>query len=311
MTSLVSILIPVYNRETIIAETIQSALDQTYENIEIIVVDNASDDNTWQVIQSFVRKDSRVKAFRNETNLGPVRNWLRTVEEAEGDYGKILWSDDLISPFFVEKTMHLFDDDVGFVFTKARIFQNNINDGFALYKLGGTGLYNVSFYTSNVLEMDAMPVSPGCGIFRMKDIKNNLLLQIPNKLGIDFSKEAIGNDLFLYLKTASNYGKFGFINEELSYFRSHPGSISIKESTKLSLYYAFTKAYFIENFQNYRIAQFNSHLKLLLLKHSRSNKHFNEIIDFYELETKTRYSKIYFAKLVYFRIKDKIRRVFK
>ena len=60
----VSILVPVYNREDLIGQTLNSALNQTYKNIEIIVVDNSSTDNTWEVVQSYEKQDSRIKAFQ-------------------------------------------------------------------------------------------------------------------------------------------------------------------------------------------------------------------------------------------------------
>ena len=114
---MVSIIIPVYNSELFISETIQSAINQTYKNTEIIIVDNDSKDGSWEIIKKFQEKDNRIKSFRNQTNEGPVRNWLRCVEMASGHYIKILWSDDLIAENFIEKTLPLFSEDVGFVFT--------------------------------------------------------------------------------------------------------------------------------------------------------------------------------------------------
>ena len=93
----VSILIPVYNREAFIAACVQSALEQTFTDFEIIIVDNASTDTTWKICQQIAEQDKRIRIFRNERNIGPVRNWRRCIEEARGVYGKILWSDDLIS----------------------------------------------------------------------------------------------------------------------------------------------------------------------------------------------------------------------
>lgn len=160
--SLVSILIPVYNRENIIAETIQSALNQTYRNIEVVVVDNASTDNTWAVIEDLAKKDSRINAFRNESNLGPVKNWLRCVEEASGEYGKILWSDDLTAPDFIEKTLPLFNNDVGFVYTGANIFTGaNPHEAKTSYLLTETGQYSSSMYIEKAVFDKEMPVSPG------------------------------------------------------------------------------------------------------------------------------------------------------
>lgn len=251
MNAFVSILVPVYNREHIIAETIVSALAQTYTNIEVVVVDNASTDKTWDVIQSFVEKDHRVKAFRNEINLGPVRNWLRCVEEASGEYGKILWSDDLIAPDFLEKTLPLFKEDVGFVYSGVKIFNgDNPHSAKTSYLLGQTGLYPTQQYIHYALYGKDVPVSPGCAVFRMQDIRNNLWVDVPNKINSNFSMHAIGNDLLLFLLTANQYKKFGFLAQPLSFFRAHEGSISIASSSgKLSLHYALAKAYFVENYQ--------------------------------------------------------------
>lgn len=248
---LVSILIPVYNRELIIAETVQSALDQTYKSIEVIIVDNASTDNTWPIIESFAEKDSRIRAFRNKTNLGPVRNWLRCVEEATGEYGKILWSDDLITSDFIEKTLSLFNDEVGFVYSGANIFTDESPiTAKTSYLLSKTGYYPSLMYIERAIFNKKVPVSPGCAIFRMKDIRKNLWLQIPNKVNSDFSMHAIGNDLLLFLLTAKDYKNFGHVAEPLAFFRAHKGSISISSpSGKLSLHYAIAKAYFIENNQ--------------------------------------------------------------
>ena len=87
---LASILIPVYNRAGLIEATIRSALAQSYDPIEVVVVDNASTDATWEVLQRLALEDPRLRIFRNETNLGPVRNWRACAEHARGHYAKIL-----------------------------------------------------------------------------------------------------------------------------------------------------------------------------------------------------------------------------
>tara|TARA_R110001606_G_scaffold178752_1_gene325430 strand:+ start:13717 stop:14658 length:942 start_codon:yes stop_codon:yes gene_type:complete len=287
MKPLVSILIPVYNRETIIAETLESAVLQTYDNIEVIVVDNASSDGTWKVIQYFVEKDKRIKAFRNETNLGPVRNWLRCVEEAKGDFGKILWSDDLIEADFLQKTLPLFNHDVGFVYTGTQIFiGNNPNSGVSCYFLASTGVYNSSEYLHKALYDKDVPVSPGCAIFRMQDIRKNLLLDIPNKINSDFSMHAIGNDLLLFLLTANNYSFFGHVAEPLSYFRAHSGSISVSSSNgKLPLHYALAKSYFVENYLPYEVNNLAARIQIMLWKY-RDSKNYNmkKVSDFFNFK---------------------------
>ena len=310
--NLVSILIPVYNRESLISETIQSALNQTYKNIEVVIVDNASTDNTWKIIQSFAGKDSRIKAFSNESNLGPVRNWLRCTDEATGQYGKILWSDDLIAPDFIEKTLPLFTEHVGFVYSGANIFtKKKPLAAKTNYLFPVTGTYPSSMYIEKVIFDKDMPVSPGCAIFRMNDIRKNLWLQVPNKVNSDFSMHAIGNDLLLFLLTAHEYEYFGHVAEPLSFFRSHEGSISISsKSGKLPLHYALVKAYFLENYRPQLKACFASYLQLLLWRYKDSKTYEIESIqDFFQAYVNL--SKMCLAKEIIFKLIGVTKRVLK
>jgi glycosyltransferase involved in cell wall biosynthesis len=274
----VSILIPVYNRDKLIEETVNSALNQTYHNIEIIIVDNKSTDNTWTILNNISRNNDRVKIFRNESNIGPVKNWKRCIDEASGEYGKILWSDDLIAPNFVKNTIDLLKhSDVGFVFTGVGKFTDNLDKINNQYFIGKTGIYDSDMYINKVLFEENYPVSPGCALFRIKDLKKNLLIQIPNKIGSDFSMHAIGNDLLLFLLTAQIYNKFAFVNERLAYFRDHDGSISNKNSNsgKLSFYYNIAAAYYVENYRSDLIEKLNSRIWLTIIKYSEYSKYNN------------------------------------
>lgn len=290
MNKLVSILIPVYNRENLIEETVQSALNQTYKNIEIIVVDNQSTDNTWEILQKLASKDERIKIFQNERNIGPVRNWKRCIDEANGEYGKILWSDDLIAPQFLEKTVpYLENEDVGFVFTGTEIFINGTDKKSSHYFIGETSLYESEQYVNGVLFDENYPVSPACALFRLKDLQINLLVDIPNKVNSDFSMHAIGNDLLIFLLTAHQYKNFAFVNEKLSFFRAHDGSISIQSNDgKLPLHYNLASAYFIENYRKDLVKKQNVILWNLLRVYKNSSRKFNlnKISDFYMINTK-------------------------
>jgi len=94
-------------------------------------------------------------------------------------------------------------------------------------------------------------------------------VEIPNKIDSNFSTHAIGNDLLIFLLTAHQYSKFAFVNEKLSYFRAHDGSISIRsENGKLPLHYDLVKAYFVENFREDLIPKLNSQIQLDLMNYS-------------------------------------------
>jgi len=247
---LVSILIPVYNREKLVKEAIESAINQTYKNIEIIVVDNKSTDNTWEILKEYTSKDKRIKIYQNESNIGPVLNWKRCIELARGEYSKILWSDDLIADTFIEKTLpYLIKyQDVGFTYTPAYIFNDKTK--VLTYLLGASGIYKSSVFIKGILLQEkSVPVSPGCAIFRTEDLKRGLVVDIPNKFSFNHRELAIGNDLLIYLITAYRYPKFAFVEEPLAFFRYHEDSITVHENReKLLLGYDLAKTYFIENY---------------------------------------------------------------
>ncbi len=228
----VSILIPVYNREDLIGGCIQSALDQSFEDIEVVVVDNASTDDTWEVCRAYCEKDSRLRVYRNENNLGPVSNWIRCAELANGKYSKILFSDDLIMPEFLARTVpFLEDNDIGFVFTAALI-GNKPESGTVNYRWRNEDLAvnSTEFIIDSLFKPGNMlPVSPGCSIFRTEDLRKNLVLEIPSPTLSDFASFGAGNDLLIYLLTANDYSKVAYIHEPLSFFKDHSGSITISD----------------------------------------------------------------------------------
>ena len=108
---LVSIGLPVYNGERFLAQAIESALAQTYEQLELIISDNGSTDATEQICRRYAAQDSRVQYHRIEKNLGAAWNFNRVVELARGPYFKWLAHDDLITPSYVEDCVRVLEAD--------------------------------------------------------------------------------------------------------------------------------------------------------------------------------------------------------
>jgi glycosyltransferase involved in cell wall biosynthesis len=96
---LVSVLMTVYNREKYIAEAIESVIASTYQNWELIIVDDGSKDNSVAIANSFVEKDGRIKVYINEVNLGDYPNRNKAASYAKGKYLKFVDADDMIYPY--------------------------------------------------------------------------------------------------------------------------------------------------------------------------------------------------------------------
>lgn len=228
-----SVLVPVYNREDLIGPCVRSALAQTVTDLEVVVVDNASTDRTWEVCRGLAAGDGRVRVFRNAANLGPVRNWKRCFEEARGRYGKVLFSDDTMAPDFLERTLPFLDDpEVGFVFTSIDMGPEPDRPAFTYWWHRSDGTYPSADFIADALSGIGVPVSPGAGLFRMDDLRKNLVLEIPSPTHADFASHGAGPDVLLYLLTARGHPRVGYVAAPLTFFRTHAGSITMQDKAE-------------------------------------------------------------------------------
>jgi len=252
---LVSIVIPVYNRESFILETVNSALSQDYSNFEVVVVDNNSTDRTFEILQTI--HDEKLKVYRNDQNYGPVKNWLKGIEYAEGVYIKILWSDDLLEKSCIAKLIDGFDETTAFSYSSTRIF--NESSSKVRYRLDNSKRIKTNDYLAHLLHSTSdLPVSPGCALFRKLDLMENLEVQIPNNLLIDYSKLAIGNDLLLFLRPLLKYSNVNYILDPVCSFREHDDSISNKSGSHLlDFHYNYIKLYFLEKYYGRRLMYYS------------------------------------------------------
>jgi len=105
----VSVGVVVYNGERYLAEALDSVLNQTYEDFELIISDNASTDRTAEIAQSYAAKDGRIRYARNERNLGAARNYRRALELSAGEYFRWAAADDLVGPEFLARCVEVLD----------------------------------------------------------------------------------------------------------------------------------------------------------------------------------------------------------
>ena len=172
MSDLVSIISPSYNCEKFIGKTIDSVLAQTYENWELIIVDDCSTDNTDAVVAKY--NDKRIKYLKNEKNSGAAVSRNKALREAKGRWIAFLDSDDLWLPKKLEKQIHFMESN-GYHFSYTN-YEEIDEDGNKLdVKVTGpkviskTGMFNYCWPGCLTVMYDA----EAYGLLQIEDIKKN------------------------------------------------------------------------------------------------------------------------------------------
>ena len=124
MNKKVSIIIPCYNQGGYVADAINSALGQTYNDIEVVIVNDGSTDNSSDIIKTFAEKYKNILFFDEKENKGVIYARNMAIEAAIGEYILPLDADDTIEPTYVEKAVKILDTNphIGIVYCKARMF---------------------------------------------------------------------------------------------------------------------------------------------------------------------------------------------
>ena len=207
MDDLVSIIMPSYNTEAYIAETIESVLAQSYENWELIIVDDCSRDNTDEVVRSYL-SDYRIHYLKNEENKGAAFSRNLALREAKGKWIAFLDSDDLWMPKKLEKQISFMKAN-GYIFSYTDYEEIAVNGTITGVRVTGprkvtkTGMYNYCW--------------PGC-LTVMYDADEIGLIQIEN-----INKN---NDYAMWLKVCQKADCY-LLDECLAQYRKgRPGSVS-------------------------------------------------------------------------------------
>lgn len=149
---LISIILPTYNGEKYIRATIESVLSQTVQNFELIILDDASEDATPEILREF-SSNSRLRIFIFKKNVGQAKNWNRGIHNAKGRYIKFLGQDDLIQTNYLEEAVSILEQNstVSLVCS----FEKPIGTGYPdrnLNVMPGKGEISGVFVQKNLLE---------------------------------------------------------------------------------------------------------------------------------------------------------------
>lgn len=223
---LVSVIMPIYNGERHLAETLESVVVQTYPNLEAVLVDDGSTDASLEIAESFARRyPERFRVVRGEPRQGPCRQRNRALDSARGSLICWLDQDDLWMPDKVDHQAQIMIDhpDVGLVYTDYETFDSSTDEPMAnshRFVSDHEDLLAQLFLQGNVVSCTAM--------FR-RDVLTNRGLRLREK---DFST---GDDYYLWLLASLDWKARG-IPKTLARYRRHDANESDRNWERLNYY---------------------------------------------------------------------------
>lgn len=132
---MVSIIMPCFNGQDFIGDSIKSVINQTYTNWELLITDDCSSDSSLEVIDEFIKKDSRIKLFKLEKNSGAAIARNNSLNNAKGKFIAFLDSDDLWLPTKLEKQVRFMEEyKIPISFTSYEVLDENLNSTNTIIK---------------------------------------------------------------------------------------------------------------------------------------------------------------------------------
>jgi len=239
----ISIGIPVYNGEKFIRKCIESVLQQTHRNFELIISDNASTDSTSKICEEYLRKDNRITFVRQNKNMGQNWNFNFLLEKANGEYFVWVAADTFLLPEFIEKNIAVLESQYKAVGCISKIkIDESYNDKYKKEKqiLKKIGLvyrpYDTLPITGNYMErirkyLKHFPWEMFYSVFRTKALKDSVVLN-PSFL--------VGHDAGLVLNILK-HGEIQVVDQILLESIPVGGAFTYKFYKNIMPYYPLTK----------------------------------------------------------------------
>lgn len=207
----VGIGLPVFNGANYLRETLRGLMDQTFTDFEVLISDNASADETHDIIADAAREDSRFRYQIHPENIGAHRNYNSLVPKLTNPYFKWVAHDDLIAPTFLERCVAALDADADAVlaFTATHRIDEH---GAVVETLRSTKTYDSEAPSERLRAYigDRLKAPPIFGVMRRSTLAETALLR--HHHAADFS----------FLQELALRGRFTYIDEPLFHFRLHP-----------------------------------------------------------------------------------------
>lgn len=213
---MISVIMPTYNRSAMMKQAINSVLSQSYDDIEVVVVDDNSSDNTKEVIDDFILKGYNIKYHHNSQNMGPGYNRNKGYTLSKGEYIVFMDDDDYYTNTnFYKKAIDILNanDSVACISANARI-ENVENQTVSLSDIGFVGLKNGEEYLLGLNKKYQKPLSTFTTIFSKKILER-----------AELSKMKMVNDIAIYMR-ALVFGDIYVLEDAVGNYRVHGNNIS-------------------------------------------------------------------------------------
>ncbi|MFA9212754.1 MAG: glycosyltransferase family 2 protein [Candidatus Methylacidiphilales bacterium] len=221
----ISILLPCYNAEKYLHEALMSIVNQTYHNIEIIAIDDGSEDETLNILKSFSLLDNRIKIVINKTNLGLIKSLNKGIEICSGDYIARIDADDFLDIKRIERQVNLINNNFDLQVLSTFLFEVN-NKGNVIGKISYFNCSN--FYALKFKCLFETPM-PHPGILIKSTILKEILYE--DKLNNKHIEDYVLFSKIIY----NNYKVFVDERDESRYFyRINNTSVSYKNKFEQS-----------------------------------------------------------------------------
>ncbi|MEJ2034008.1 MAG: glycosyltransferase [Deltaproteobacteria bacterium] len=227
MIDFVSVLIPAYNAEATLAETLDSVLKQTHSEIEVLVIDDGSTDRTSAIAKEFSRKDNRCRCIQ-QANAGQPNALNRGINEAQGEFITVIDADDLYDPTKMKKQLHvLHTSGCDVVLTQFQRFK--VEDSRVVYtsRTDPPEFKNRSDYLRTLIFASRYQMY----LFNTALVRASCLKQAG---GFDANLPT-ARDWDMWLRLAL-FCSFSNVQEPLHFYRKHPGSYSLSHSIYRTLH---------------------------------------------------------------------------
>lgn len=218
-TPLVSVGMLVYNEDKYITKSIESILQQDYKNLELIITDNCSQDNTQKICLQYAKKDDRVRYYRCRCNIGTLRTFNFTFELVRGNYFMLAGGHDLWDKSLVSRCVEILnsDDKVVLCYTLGNVI--DAEDQFASY-IRGVDTRNLTAEERMMLVLEQKTNLAICGLMRTEVINKVMPAKYDNLPGCDI----------IILLELSTWGTFAYVDEPLLSMRQVRKEISEEET---------------------------------------------------------------------------------